>query len=446
MDNDNEGEVHEEPHEEDAQPDSRTSTSVKRRKRGARKNKAKDAQAEQVDLTLETLAEASQTLAREISRTSKISGNGYVIDPSDVPVPPIPSDAVPPTPTVTKKPSKWKLSFGKSNGDRSPTVPTPSPAVEESVTVDGRQMSKTASNVTNLVLGLSPPPPKSSRSPSRQQTSVRHGPTQPLQPFDDSTYARGRRKNSPYGNNGGTGSQSHIEKWADNVEKRGVSPTSTRSGRYLASSASSMASSNWRSSINTTNSIRSATTSSSAFTRYSNNSSSTVATSVSSGSWRNANGSKYSVSSGQHHRNGNLPPPNVKRTCPTYPPTCSPIDTSCCIVMTGVPWELNEMPRQMHPNPVGDIFGSPPPQRKRGNGSGARNNKQTTGATKENNKLDTISERPSGQSMDASTSTTDLGNGGSAGKEGDLLDGAGPKKVPKGQINALAKMLSALRR
>lgn len=113
--------------------------------------------------------------------------------------------------------------------------------------------------------------------------------------------------------------------------------------------------------------------------------------------------------------------------------------------MTGVPWELNEMPRQMHPNPVGDIFGSPP-QRKRGNGNCARNNKQTTGATKENNKLDTISERPSGQSMDASTSTTDLSNGGSVGREGDLLDGAGPKKVQKGQINALAKMLSALRR
>ena len=325
MDNDNEGEIHEEPQEE-VQPDSsRTSTTVKKRKRGARKNKGKDTQVEQVDLTLETLAEASQTLAREISRTSKISGNGYVIDPSGLsapampapPVPPIPSDAVPPTPTVTKKPSKWKLNFGKSSGDRSPTVPTPSPAVEESITVDGRQMSKKASNVTNLVLGLNPPPPKSSsRSPARQQTFVRHGSAQLDQAFDDSTYVRGRRKNSPYGNDGGAGSQSHIEKWADNVEKRGVSPTSTRSGRYPASSASSMASTNWRSSISTTNSIRSATTSTSAFTRYSNNSSSTVATSVSSGSWRNANGSKYSVTTGQYnHRNGNIPPPNVKSAC-----------------------------------------------------------------------------------------------------------------------------------
>ena len=320
MDNDNEGEVHEEPHEEEAQPDSRTPSNAKRRKRGARKNKGKDTQIEQVDQTLETLAEASQTLAREISRTSKVSGNGYVIDPSDLPIPPVPpmpSDTTPPTPTVTKKPSKWKLTFGKSSGDRSPTVPTPSPAVEESVTIDGRQMSTTATNVTNLVLGLSPPPPKSSsHSPARQQTPGRHGPTQPAQPFDDSTHARGRRKNSPYGNNGGAGSQSHIERWADGVEKRGVSPTSTRSGRYPASSASSMASSNWRSSISTTNSIRSATTSTSAFTRYSNNSSSTVATSVSSGSWRNTNGSKYSVSAGQYnYRNGNLPPPNVKRMC-----------------------------------------------------------------------------------------------------------------------------------
>jgi hypothetical protein len=48
--------------------------------------------------------------------------------------------------------------------------------------------------------------------------------------------------------------------------------------------------------------------------------------------------------------------------------------------------------------------------------------------------------------MDASTSTTDLSGGGGVGKDGDMPDGAGPKKVHKGQINALAKMLSALRR
>ena len=438
---DNEGEVHEEPQEEEVQPDSRASSNMKRRKRGARKNKGKDVQVEQVDLTLENLAAANQTLVREISRSSKISGNGYVND-AVPPVPPIPTDAVPPTPTVTKKPSKWKLIIGKGSGDRSPTIPVPSPAVEEPITVDGRQMSKTASNVTNLVLGLSPPVPKpSSRSPARQPTYVRNGSAQSVQPLDDSTSTRGRRKGLPYGNNGGSGSQFQIDKWADNVEKRGVSPTSTRSGRYPASSASSMASSNWRSSISTTNSTRSPNTSSSAFTRYSNNSASTVATSMSSGSWRNANGSKYSVNSG-HYRNSNIPPPNVKRTCTVESFRYFLTDRHQSIVMTGIPCELVEPPRQMHPNPVGGVFGTPP-QRKRGNSNGTRSNNQTTGATKENNKLDTISERPTGQSMDASTSTTDLSN---TGKDGDSLDGAGPKKVQKGQINALAKMLSALRR
>jgi hypothetical protein len=99
----------------------------------------------------------------------------------------------------------------------------------------------------------------------------------------------------------------------------------------------------------------------------------------------------------------------------------------------------------MHSNAVGGSFGSPP-QRKRGSSNGARSNNQTTGSIKENNKLDTISERPIGQSTEASTSTTDLSNSGGAGRDGDSLDGAGPKKVQKGQINALAKMLSALRR
>ena len=113
--------------------------------------------------------------------------------------------------------------------------------------------------------------------------------------------------------------------------------------------------------------------------------------------------------------------------------------------MTGVPYELAEPANKVRPSAVGGVFGSPP-QRKRGNSNGARNNNQTAGANMENNKLDTISERPTGQNVDASTSTTDLSNGGDGGKEGDLFDGAGPKKVQKGQINALAKMLSALRR
>jgi hypothetical protein len=89
--------------------------------------------------------------------------------------------------------------------------------------------------------------------------------------------------------------------------------------------------------------------------------------------------------------------------------------------MNGVPWELDQLPRQLHPNPTGDIFGQPPQRKPRTRKS----------------KLDTISERPV-PLRDAATSTTDLGG---VGGEEDT-----PKKVQKGQINALAKMLSALRR
>lgn len=105
--------------------------------------------------------------------------------------------------------------------------------------------------------------------------------------------------------------------------------------------------------------------------------------------------------------------------------------------MTGVPWELDQLPRGQYPNPVGDIFGSPPPRKPR------------TRKTKDS-KLDTINERPGHHGStsrmpentrrDASTSTTDLaGNGKEEGSEN-------VKKVQKGQITALAKMLSALRR
>jgi len=105
-----------------------------------------------------------------------------------------------------------------------------------------------------------------------------------------------------------------------------------------------------------------------------------------------------------------------------------------------VPWELDQLPRGQHPNPVGDIFGSPPIR------------KQRTRKPPKDLKLDTITERPATGSAsaqkspeylrrDASTSTTDLA-GGAAKDEG--TDGV--KKVQKGQINTLAKMLSALRR
>jgi len=99
--------------------------------------------------------------------------------------------------------------------------------------------------------------------------------------------------------------------------------------------------------------------------------------------------------------------------------------------MEGVPWELDQLPRGLHPNPVGDIFGSPPVR------------KQRTRKPKDL-KLDTINERPLAQKspeylrQDASTSTTDLG--AQAREEAE-----NPKKMPKAQIASFAKMLSALR-
>jgi len=138
----------------------------------------------------------------------------------------------------------------------------------------------------------------------------------------------------------------------------------------------------------------------------------TTATSVSSaGSWRQKPAAPPPVGP-----NGQPIPKNVK-------------------MMTGVPWELYELPRQLHPNPEGAVFGSPPQRKVRTRKSNLANEISGKGT------LDTISERPvpAGYAhvrRDAATSTTDLSDG----------EDDGPKKVQRGQINALAKMLSALRR
>ncbi|KAF9780975.1 hypothetical protein BJ322DRAFT_1011736 [Thelephora terrestris] len=353
----------------------------------------------------------NNALEMQVDKSSEVSGGEYIIDPSQ-PGPPAPSDAVSLTPAITKKPSKWKFMLSRSGVHFGPTVPSPCLSIEESITIDNKRLSKTASNVAHLVSGLSPPPQKlSPRSLPRQQIVPSHRTMQSVQLFDETTYTRGRGNNQPYNDHCDDGSQARVEKWTDNVGKRGVSPTSTRS---LTPSTNSLASSNWRSSISTANlSTRSVSSSSSAFTRYSNNSTSTVATSVSSGSWRNAKNSKYS----------GVLPRNVKPTA-------------------GLPWELDEPQRQVHPGDISRVFG-PPPQQKPGNRNGARRNDQNPGATSGNDELDMIPEWPAEQSMDG---TTDLRSDEGIGRGGDSLGSAAPKKSQKGQIDALAKMLSALRR
>ena len=119
-------------------------------------------------------------------------------------------------------------------------------------------------------------------------------------------------------------------------------------------------------------------------------------------------------------------------------------------MLSGEPWELSELPRQQYLEPEKVKFSSPP-TRKRGQKPNASN-------------LDTISERPgpyqhqpsshSAQpsvpkyAVDASTSTTDLGRAAGDGETEESVGSSpnSPRKVQKGQINALAKMLSALRR
>lgn len=108
--------------------------------------------------------------------------------------------------------------------------------------------------------------------------------------------------------------------------------------------------------------------------------------------------------------------------------------------MDGVPWELSELPRGQRIDPVGEMSNGPP-------------RKQRSRKPKELS-LGTISERPphSANSQrspgfigrDPGASTSDLNSAlSTSSSQG---DGDGPKKVQKGQINALAKMLSALRR
>ncbi|KAG6920098.1 hypothetical protein DXG01_010166 [Tephrocybe rancida] len=435
--------------------ESRSTSTNKRRKRGARKGKG-IATTDSKDENLATLADASQSLAREISKASRssstnrsksskntgttsssrraarepfepvslfpmptallsvprtTSSSGRRVPP---PSPPLPASTASPPP-VTKKPSKWKLSFGKASGStlaagRVSPVEEASPPSSVDTHTSSTTMSTTASNVTNLIMGLNAPPLSSASATSDDSSS---------------TWSRGRRDKTYHSPPSNASNKSlalvtsrspepGTERW-ERRNDRAISPNSTRSGRPLASSASSMISSNWRSSMSTTSS---AGTSTSAFTRYSNSSArsiSTTATSVSSASWRT----------------------NVKPQSPVNSNTGYAALPKNIKIMDGVPWELDQLPRGQHPKPVGDIFGSPPVR------------KQRTKKTKDL-KLDTITERPqnaaAGKSLeaqrrDASTSTTDLGGLGN-GKD----DGDGIKKVQRGQITALAKMLSALRR
>jgi hypothetical protein len=419
---------------------SRSQSNIKRRKRGARKSKIAPADAQQ-DVLAESLALASQQLARELSRKTNVGSPAA----SEVALPPIPpSVANVAAPLMTKKPSKWKLSFGKGStsgpkeGRGSPTdeLPPPTLASDRASTHSGRSQRTLASNVTSIIMGLDASSgggsAASSATPDKERGRVRKGNRSPV-----SLYATGTWDPAPKRPDAARGPGGAFEPRA-----RGTSPTSSR-GRQVASSASSIASSNWRSSMS------SAASSTSAFTRYSNGSRqsvSTVATSLSSGSWR-TNGSKPSVASSRRGRSPlggedqGPPPRNIKSAC--GPATYSSrrvrmltFGLSPSVVMDGVPWALHQLPRGMHHKPEGDIFGAPPVPRKQRTRKVPNSplNPITERAERQAGSLSPVSHR-----QDAATSTTDL-----SGADDEGVDS--PKKVQKGQINALAKMLSALRR
>ncbi|KAJ3798374.1 hypothetical protein GGU11DRAFT_589011 [Lentinula aff. detonsa] len=440
---------------------SRSQSAHKRRKRGARKGKGTlTAPATPKDETLATLAVASQSLAREISKTSKLSGRSgqtgsstslsasassrrsrpyepvsmYALPTpllssakplvsrypptSASSMPSVPSSAPVSTSTSNKKSSKWKLSFGKASAAslNSGGALHHDDASSMLSTDSNSPMSGTASNVTSLIMALEAPSNNTNGAANDDDNSStfnrgRRGRGSPPRSLPHDVHHNSRSPMPPRSPN--------RDRWDDRRSDRAISPNSTRSGRPLASSASSVVSSNWRSSMSTNASM-----SSSAFTRYSNSSIrsvSTAATSVSSNSWR-TNGKYAASSTSSYHAAHPGLPKNVK-------------------MMDGVPWELSELPRGQRLDPVGDTSNGPP-------------RKQRSRKPKELS-LGTISERPPPHSAnsqrspgyigrDPGASTSDLNSALSTNSS--QGDGDGPKKVQKGQINALAKMLSALRR
>ncbi|KAJ7286770.1 hypothetical protein C8J57DRAFT_1282006 [Mycena rebaudengoi] len=188
-----------------------------------------------------------------------------------------------------------------------------------------------------------------------------------------------------------SGSERDMELRGDHA----TSPNSIRSGHPVASSASSMVSGvsgmsgNWRSSMSTTSSAGTTL----AFTRYSNGSLRSVSTAATWGS----------ATSWRTNSSDNSEPQPLSAPTPTNLAIPKNIK-----IMNGVPWELNQLPRGQE----GTILESPPASQR----------------------------SPDFPRRDAAMRTSNLSVPGPGEEVGD-----GPKKVSKAHINALAKMLSALR-
>lgn len=419
-----------------------TSGARKRGKRGARKNKATASTGEPTLVVPPVLGEDPaakiQDLARELSKQSAPARS---TSSSSVGTPTVEA-----RPALVKKPSKWSLfRVRNESGSGAGRAGSGPESVKDVVADPG-----STATVRSLLGSLEPPAPLPrvpaavlSAAPVLAMSAVPrtvpayahpHAPS-PLGPAD----ARGRSKPadrwgaSPIGQFG-TDTRNKSPASLRNPAPattpapvavparlheavpsrlRESSPARIHEPARVYERASAAESANWRQSTSTV---------SSTFTQFSNASVrtvSTVATSVSGASMAVGAGKPEPSSAASSVRSA-APP---KRRAPP-PRTGSNVK-----YIEGTPWELDALPRQAHPRVKGqlvqgDIFGRPTPRNKPPRGPAA---------------LGTISEQPPPsvyRRSDASGSSAALERQRSASPEV-------PKKVQKGQINTLNRMLRA---
>ncbi|KIP02956.1 hypothetical protein PHLGIDRAFT_111449, partial [Phlebiopsis gigantea 11061_1 CR5-6] len=171
--------------EEELQNDesnSRSASTQKRRRRGRKGKGAAPVVAPAPALVDDSIANLAQALARELSKTAKRASGANVSSPlatstvynstdaqtqQPIPptLPPVPVPVAAPAPMITKKPSKWKLGFGKSSSNNGSSAASSLAGVKED--------QSTASKATSLIMGLNAP------STSSQLKAAAHASTHP---------------------------------------------------------------------------------------------------------------------------------------------------------------------------------------------------------------------------------------------------------------------------